>query len=142
MPPWRLLRLALRTLEDRGEARGGRFIAGLTGEQFALPDALESLYREAPRDSESAPVVLSASDPANLQGWLTPEKRVPAHPKNLVLFEGGIPRQAWEGGQLRELSPFSSPEAAAAAKFWPRNRFQRRNPTRGISSGAPTRPLL
>ncbi len=114
MPPWQALRKALYTLEDRGEVRGGRFIKGLSGEQFALPEALEKLSSSQSDHKLSPYLVLSSFDPANLQGWLTPERRVPCHPKNLVLFSGGIPKIAWEGQKVRELSPFPSPDTAKA----------------------------
>ncbi len=94
LPPWRELRLALRTLEDRGEARGGRFITGVAGEQFASPDALEMLYREAPFSPEDPAITLCSHDPANLQGILTPERRGPLHPKNRILFLRGVPQPA------------------------------------------------
>ncbi|MEP6769484.1 MAG: hypothetical protein ABJC61_12505, partial [Acidobacteriota bacterium] len=76
--PWRDLARALRTLEARGEIRGGRFVAGFDGEQYALPEAV-TLLRELRRKGESSgaePVLVSAADPLNLRGILTPDDRI------------------------------------------------------------------
>ena len=74
---WRDLARALRTLELRGEIRGGRFVAGFSGEQFALPEAVP-LLRKTRRDDSHAPLSVAASDPLNLSGILTPDDRIPA----------------------------------------------------------------
>ena len=78
LPPWRELLMAFRRLEDRGEIRGGRFVDGFLGEQFALPIAVESVraMRNVPQSVE--PITLSAADPLNLIGILVPGERVPA----------------------------------------------------------------
>jgi ATP-dependent Lhr-like helicase len=76
--PWRDLARALRTLEARGEIRGGRFVAGFDGEQYAMPEAV-TLLRELRRrgaDSSPAPVLVSAADPLNYRGILTPDERI------------------------------------------------------------------
>jgi ATP-dependent Lhr-like helicase len=80
-----------RRLEARGEIRGGRFVAGLVGEQFALPEALDALraIHRAPRRGEV--VRLSACDPLNLAGILTPGPRVPAMATGVVVYCDGIP---------------------------------------------------
>ncbi len=108
LPPWRLLRRALRTLEDRGEARGGRFVAGPSGEQFAAPDALERLSADGA--DETSPLLLAATDPANLQGLLAPERRVPMQPKHRVLFVNGVPKLACENHRLRALGSLEAEE--------------------------------
>ena len=92
-PPWRDLVRVYRRLEDRGELRGGRFAQAFSGEQFALPEALEALRsvrRAAAGDTESA--LLSACDPLNLVGILTPGPRVPAQAAGRVQFIGGAPQ--------------------------------------------------
>ena len=91
-PPWRDLLPVYRALEARGEVRGGRFVAGFSGEQFALPEAVEALraVRRAPREGEV--VDLSASDPLNLVGILTPGARIPASLGGRVSYEDGAPR--------------------------------------------------
>lgn len=73
---WRDLARVCRTLELRGEIRGGRFVEGFSGEQFALPEAVEML-RKIRRDGPRRPVNIAAADPLNLQGILTSEERVP-----------------------------------------------------------------
>ena len=90
LPNWREVLIALRRLEDRGEIRGGRFVSGFLGEQFALPVAVESLraLRNAPASSET--VTVSAADPLNLVGIIVPGERVPANSGKLVGFRDGV----------------------------------------------------
>jgi ATP-dependent Lhr-like helicase len=90
LPPWRELSIAFRRLEDRGEIRGGRFVDGFIGEQFALPVAVDSV-REL-RRTESSPdaITLSAADPLNLVGILVPGERVPAISGNRVSYCAGV----------------------------------------------------
>jgi ATP-dependent Lhr-like helicase len=78
VPPWRELLLAFRRLEDRGEVRGGRFVSGFLGEQFAMPIAVESLRALRHRPAAATEVTLSAADPLNLVGVVIPGDRVPA----------------------------------------------------------------
>ena len=89
LPKWRELQMAFRRLEDRGEIRGGRFVNGFLGEQFALPVAVESLRatRKMPLTGET--IVLSAADPLNLVGILLPGERVPAISGRTVTFCDG-----------------------------------------------------
>jgi ATP-dependent Lhr-like helicase len=90
-PPWRDLLVQLRRMELRGEVRGGRFVDGFVGEQFALPEAVEAL-RAARRNEGGKPsqeVRLSAADPLNLAGVILPGPRVPSNPSNHVIFRGG-----------------------------------------------------
>ncbi len=90
LPKWRELQMAFRRLEDRGEIRGGRFVDGFLGEQFALPVAVESLRatRKLPNSGET--IVLSAADPLNLVGILVPGERVPAISGRTVAFRDGV----------------------------------------------------
>ena len=77
--PWREIARTLRTLEARGDVRGGRFVAGFDGEQYALPEAvvlLRALRRSARSSAEPAPIEVSAADPLNFRGILTPDERV------------------------------------------------------------------
>jgi ATP-dependent Lhr-like helicase len=97
-PRWRDLAGVYRRLEARGEIRGGRFVAGFVGEQFARPDAVPAL-----RESHRAPAagrleVVSACDPLNLVGIVTPGERVPAQPGNRVVFRDGVPVASLEKG--------------------------------------------
>jgi len=77
-PPWRDLLRSLRRMEARGEIRGGRFVAGVVGEQFARPDAVELLRVVRREDAPPGPVRVSAADPLNLTGVLLPGPRVSA----------------------------------------------------------------
>ncbi len=91
LPPWRELSRVLRRLEARGDIRGGRFVASVTGEQFALPEAVAML-----RDTRRAPgdpgpfVSISGADPLNLVGTLLPGARIPALANNRILYRDGI----------------------------------------------------
>lgn len=109
-PPWRDLVRALRLLELRGEVRGGRFVEGITGEQFALPEAVAGLRETRRRPKSETLVSLSASDPLNLMGIVTPGKRVTSHYKNRVLYKDGIPVAFKEGTEVRILSEFDRNE--------------------------------
>jgi ATP-dependent Lhr-like helicase len=90
LPRWRELLIALRQLEDRGEIRGGRFVSGFIGEQFALPVAVESLRAARHAPSSDQRVVVSAADPLNLVGILVPGDRVPAISGRFVVFRNGV----------------------------------------------------
>ncbi len=89
LPPWRELLGAFRRLEDRGEIRGGRFVDGFLGEQFALPVAVESVRAMRKLDAATGTITLSAADPLNLVGILVPGERVPAISGNSVTFCDG-----------------------------------------------------
>ncbi|MGA7802567.1 MAG: ATP-dependent DNA helicase, partial [Gammaproteobacteria bacterium] len=91
LPPWRELLWIFHRLEARGEVRGGRFVAGFSGEQFALPEAVGSLRRSRKEAGGQELVVVSAVDPLNLVGILTPDERVPALSANRVLYRQGVP---------------------------------------------------
>jgi ATP-dependent Lhr-like helicase len=90
LPKWRELQMAFRRLEDRGEIRGGRFVDGFLGEQFALPVAVESLRATRNLPSTGEVVALSAADPLNLIGILVPGDRVPAISGKSVQFRDGV----------------------------------------------------
>ena len=105
---WRDLARVLRRLEARGEIRGGRFVSGFIGEQFALPEAADALRRRRNewngRPPEDRLLVLSAGDPLNLVGILTPGPRVPATPGNRLAYQSGVPIAAMDGGRFVPLS--------------------------------------
>jgi len=92
LPRWRELQIAFRRLEDRGEVRGGRFVDGFLGEQFALPVAVESLraHRKLPLNGER--LTIAAADPLNLVGIVVPGERIPAISGRSVTFRDGV----WE----------------------------------------------
>ncbi len=100
LPPWRELLVALRRLEARGEIRGGRFVTGFVGEQFALPEALDELRAVRNPGSGMCVAKLAATDPLNLVGVLSPGPRVPAIVDNAVLFLDGQAVASVEAGQL------------------------------------------
>jgi ATP-dependent Lhr-like helicase len=102
LPPWRELYYVLRRLEARGEVRGGRFVSGFSGEQFALPEAAAALRKTA-RTQRRERVAISAVDPLNLAGILTPGDKVPRLPGNRLLYEGGVPVAVQSGGDIRYL---------------------------------------
>jgi ATP-dependent Lhr-like helicase len=107
-PPWPRLVFVFRRLESRGEIRGGRFVSGVGGEQYALPEAVEPLrrLREAPADP--TPVVVSATDPANLVGVITPGALIPAQAGSCVAYLDGRFVGSRQGAGVevsRELDP-------------------------------------
>jgi ATP-dependent Lhr-like helicase len=104
--PWRDLVRAYRRLEARGEIRGGRFVSGMSGEQFALAEAVERL-REVRRSASGGRVlVVSAVDPLNLTGIVTGGERVRAVASSRIAWRDGVPLAAMEGDYLRPLSEF------------------------------------
>ncbi|CAJ4382104.1 DEAD/DEAH box helicase [Burkholderia pseudomallei] len=116
MPSWRELLPVYRRLEARGEIRGGRFVAGLAGEQFALPDAIPILRELRRRPAEGLMLCVSGADPLNLTGTLLPGERVPALAGNRILFRDGVPIASLVGGQFafaRELDALAQDRARA-----------------------------
>ncbi len=91
LPKWRELQIAFRRLEDRAEIRGGRFVDGFLGEQFALPVAVESLRATRRMPPSGEVITVSAADPLNLIGILVPGERVPAISGKSVSFRDGVP---------------------------------------------------
>ncbi|MCQ4314289.1 DEAD/DEAH box helicase [Pseudomonas stutzeri] len=91
LPPWRDLLRVYHRLEARGEIRGGRFVAGVAGEQFALPEAVGLLREVRKRPLEGEMIAVSAVDPLNQLGTLLPGERVPAVAGNRILYRDGAP---------------------------------------------------
>ena len=120
--PWREMLRTYRRLEARGEIRGGRFVAGPSGEQFALPDAVGLLrsIRRAP--AEGTLVSVSAADPMNLVGIITPGGRVSTIASNRILYRDGFPIAVLEGGETRFLI-----EIDKASEWKARNALVRRS---------------
>jgi ATP-dependent Lhr-like helicase len=118
LPPWRDLHYVYRRMEARGEIRGGRFVSGFAGEQFALPDAVAMLRRQP---GEDGLVAVSAADPLNLVGIVTPGDKVPALAGNRVAYRRGAPVAARTGGEVRHLVPLDDPAAWAVQAELVRN---------------------
>jgi len=121
LPPWRSLLRVYRRLEARGEIRGGRFVAGVAGEQYAAPEAV-GLLREARREDRAGALVsLSGADPLNLVGVLTPGARLPALTASRVLYRDGVPIALLAAGEVRFLE-----HLAPDAEWGARNALLRR----------------
>jgi Lhr-like helicase len=90
LPKWRELQWAFRRLEDRGEVRGGRFVSGFAGEQFAMPLALESVRETRHLPASGELITISAADPLNLVGIIVPGERIPAIGPRTVAFCDGV----------------------------------------------------
>ncbi|MCZ6647312.1 MAG: DEAD/DEAH box helicase [SAR324 cluster bacterium] len=103
LPPWRTLLQVYRRLEARGEVRGGRFVTGFAGEQFALPEAVAAMRALRRKPPTGRMVLLSAADPLNLLGIVTPGGRLPAIATNSLLLRDGLPIALREAGRPRFL---------------------------------------
>jgi ATP-dependent Lhr-like helicase len=101
LPRWRELQIAFRRLENRGEVRGGRFVDGFLGEQFALPVAVESLRASRKLPSTGERIVVAAADPLNLVGIVVTGERIPAISGRSVTFRDGV----WVGEEMVASSP-------------------------------------
>jgi ATP-dependent Lhr-like helicase len=121
LPPWRELLTCLRRLEARGEIRGGRFVAGFSGEQFALPEAVGALRQLRRKPLSGELVSISAADPLNLVGVLTPGSRVPSLASNRVLYRDATPIAVLVGGEVKFLA-----ELEPAEEWTVRNALLRR----------------
>ncbi len=113
---WRELARVCRRLEARGEIRGGRFVSGMSGEQFALPEAVEQLreVRRIPPDGNL--IAISAADPLNLAGIVTAGDRIRAAGRSRIVYRDGAPLAVMEGEFVRELSPIDPSIAAAVSR--------------------------
>ncbi|HEY0332539.1 MAG TPA: DEAD/DEAH box helicase [Stenotrophomonas sp.] len=114
LPPWRELLRVYQRLEARGEIRGGRFITGLSGEQFALPEAIGLLREVRRQPSHGQWVCVSACDPANLLGSVLAGERIARVPGNRVLYRDGLPVASWAADAfvaLAALDPATEAEA-------------------------------
>ncbi|HEX4025657.1 MAG TPA: DEAD/DEAH box helicase [Steroidobacteraceae bacterium] len=110
LPPWYLLLRAYRRLEAQGHIRGGRFVAGASGEQYALPEAVGALRAVRRRARDGALVALSAADPLNLAGIVTPGSRVAALAGNRLLLRDGVAVATYTGGEVQFLEALPLPE--------------------------------
>ncbi len=116
LPPWRDLLRVYRRLEARGDIRGGRFVAGFSGEQFALPEAVGLLRDVRRRPEAGALLSLSGADPLNLVGILTPGPKLAALTGNRLLFRDGLPLALLSGGEVKFLENVPAADEWAARK--------------------------
>jgi ATP-dependent Lhr-like helicase len=117
LPPWHELLRVYRRLEAQGHIRGGRFVAGVSGEQYALPDAVGTLRAVRKRAPAGQMVALSAADPLNLAGIITPGTRLPALAGNRLLLRDGVTLATYAAGEVQfhqELPPHEQWQARQA----------------------------
>jgi ATP-dependent Lhr-like helicase len=116
LPPWRDLLHVYRRLEARGEIRGGRFVAGFSGEQFALPEAVGLLRETRRRPHSEEWVSLSGADPLNLIGVLMPGSRLAALTDNRLVYRDGLPIATLSAGKIQFLTTLDSTSQWEAEK--------------------------
>jgi ATP-dependent Lhr-like helicase len=133
LPPWRELLRVCQRLEARGEIRGGRFIAGVSGEQFALPEAIALLRSVRQRAANGSLVCVSGADPLNLVGGLLAGERVPRLAGSRVLYRDGVPVAKRVAGEIVLL------DADPALQKIARDRLVR-DPVRVVEAGAAPSP--
>ena len=114
LPPWRELARAYHRLEARGDIRGGRFIAGVSGEQFALPEAVAALRATRSRAHDGAFVCVSGADPLNLVGSLLAGDKVPRLRQSRVLYRDGVPIARRVAGESSLLATLDAAEESRA----------------------------
>jgi len=113
LPPWRVLTPVFHRLEARGEIRGGRFVAALSGEQFALPEAIAPLRRIRDTPGRSELICVCGADPLNLVGSIIIGAKIAGIANTRVVYRDGIPVATWVGGEMQTLVELS------AADAWP-----------------------
>jgi ATP-dependent Lhr-like helicase len=129
--PWRDLLRVCRRLEARGEIRGGRFVDGVSGEQFALAEAIAELRAVRKKAPGGELIAVSAADPLNLVGILLPGERVTSIAKNRLLFRDGVPVAVYAGREVRFLEKLD-----AHSEWSVRNTLLRRRMPSGLRAGA------
>jgi ATP-dependent helicase Lhr and Lhr-like helicase len=129
LPPWHALLRVLRRLETQGHVRGGRFVAGVTGEQYALPDAIPALRAMRQKPADGALISLSAADPLNLLGILTPGERLAALSGNRFVMRDGVPVAVQAAGEVKFLVKLDLPQ-----EWTVRNALLRRAPPSAAAS--------
>jgi ATP-dependent Lhr-like helicase len=113
---WRELARVYRRLEARGEIRSGRFVTGMSGEQFALPDAVEELRAIRRIPADGGLVTVSAADPLNLTGIVTAGERIRTAGRNRIVYRDGAPLAVIEQDFVRELAPIDPRIAADVSR--------------------------
>ncbi len=113
--PWRDLARVYRRMEARGDLRGGRFVNGMSGEQFALPEAVERMREIRRTAHDGTMVVVSAADPLNLIGIITPGERIRAAHGTRIAWRDGVAVSVMEGDYVRPLTELANEDALSAA---------------------------
>ena len=113
--PWREVVRVYRRLEARGKIRGGRFVNGMSGEQFALPEAVERLREVRRSKADDRLITISAADPLNLTGSITGDERIRSSTATRIVYRNGVPVAAMEGDLLRTFGMLDAETAADAA---------------------------
>src|SRR6185436_6441490 len=113
---WRELTRVYRRLEARGEIRGGRFVTGMSGEQFALPDAVQRMRELRRLGTRDEVIAISAADPLNLTGIVAAGERIRAAGRNRIAYHDGVPVAVREGDFIRELAPLDPRIAADVSR--------------------------
>ncbi len=114
LPNWLDLLKVFRRLEARGEIRGGRFVAGFSGEQYAMPEAVEQLRAARDRAPDGTLTSIGAADPLNVVGILTPGEKIAARAGSRVIFRDGVPVAVKEAGKIAILQRDASSELKSA----------------------------
>ena len=109
--PWRDLARVYRRLEARGEIRGGRFVSGMSGEQYALPDAVERLREVRRTLPDGRLLTIGTADPLNLAGLITAGERIRAAGRNRMVYRDGVPLAVREGDFVRQLADLDAASA-------------------------------
>ena len=135
--PWRDLLRELRRLEARGDLRGGRFVAGFTGEQFALPEAIELLRRVRRTPADGAVAVVGAADPLNLTGVVSLGERIPAAASPRIAFRDGVPAAVLSGNRKIDWMGSHTPAQEWALRH---ALLRKRIPVSGVPGALPARP--
>jgi len=99
--PWRVILHELRRREARGEVRGGRFVDGIIGEQFALPAAVDAMRAVRRKREGDETVLIAAADPLNLVGIVTPGERISPFARDVIAYRNGVPVEIGELGRVR-----------------------------------------
>ena len=120
--PWRDLARVYRRLEARGEIRGGRFVTGMSGEQFALPRAVERLREVRRTPADGRVIAIGTADPLNLAGIVTTGDRVRAAARNRIAYRDGVPLAVREGDFVRPLAPIDPAVAPDVSRALARRR--------------------
>jgi ATP-dependent Lhr-like helicase len=113
---WRELARVYRRLEARGEIRGGRFVTGMSGEQFALSGAVDRLREVRRIQADGSLITISAADPLNLTGIITAGERIRTAGRNRIVYRDGAPLAVLEGDAVRELAPIDAGIAADVSR--------------------------